>query len=65
MQASFWDVAPERSAEVCVYHDESGSDPRHSRFLLQGALFVREPGGSTHLRAWPQLAVATLEGCIS
>jgi len=42
MQKSFFGVPSIREAKYLVYHDESGTDRRHDRFLLQGALFVPE-----------------------
>ncbi len=42
MQSSFLDVSPLREAAYSVYHDESGTDRAHDRFLFQGALFVPE-----------------------
>jgi hypothetical protein len=43
MQSSFLGVPPLREAAYSVYHDESGTDREHDRFLFQGALFVPEP----------------------
>jgi len=42
VQKSFFGVPRAREANYYVYHDESGADRRHERFLLQGALLVPE-----------------------
>ncbi len=42
MQTSFWGVSQKREATYFVYHDESGTETLHDRFLLQGALFIPE-----------------------
>jgi hypothetical protein len=42
VQTSFFGVSPQRTANFRVYHDESGTDREHARFLFQGALFIPE-----------------------
>ena len=39
-QLSVFDVPPERSETLNVYHDESGTDIAHERFQLHGTLMV-------------------------
>lgn len=40
MQQSFLGVPDVKRADIVAYHDESGADPVHDRYLLQGILFV-------------------------
>ena len=40
MQQTLFNVPSVRRADYAIYHDESGADVAHDRFLLQGALFV-------------------------
>jgi hypothetical protein len=39
-QPALFGTLPEKFAAFNIYHDESGTDPEHSRFQFHGALFV-------------------------
>jgi hypothetical protein len=41
-QLSMFGEAPVKEGTYYVYHDESGTDAKHDRFMLHGALFVPE-----------------------
>jgi hypothetical protein len=48
-QTSFPQIPTTRAGSFGVYHDESGTDPEHSRFLFHGILLVPEHKASTVL----------------